>query len=304
MVGQKWRAKEVIMKISFIGLGPMGAAMAHRLHAAGHELTVWNRTQEKARPLVDAGAHLAGTPAEAAAAAEIVVSSLANDHALETVALGGEGIAEGLAKGALHISTSTVSTGLAARLAGVHAGRGQAFVAAPVLGRPPAAEAGKLFVMAAGEAASLARATPVFEVIGQRTFIMGEQPEQASLVKLACNFLIFSTIEQFGEVFALVEKGGVDRAKTFELLTESFFTAPVHKNYGKQILDRAYEPGVKVTLGAKDTKLFLQAGEELSVPLPIASLLRDRFLAAIARGETDMDFTVIARQSAEQAGLK
>jgi 3-hydroxyisobutyrate dehydrogenase-like beta-hydroxyacid dehydrogenase len=291
------------MKIGFVGLGPMGSAMAHRLIKAGHGLTVWNRTADKARPFAEAGARVAGTPAEAAGAAEIVISSVANDAALEAVTLGPEGIAAGLAEGALHVSASTVSMALVQRIASAHAQRRQDFVSAPVLGRPPAAEAGKLFVMAAGTASALERARPVFDVIGQRSFIMGERPEQANLAKLACNFLIFSTIEQFSEVFAVIEKGGVDRGKTFELLTESFFTAPVHKNYGKQILDRDYEAGVKVTLGAKDTKLFLEAGEALAVPLPIASLVRDRFLAAVARGEADMDFTVIARQAAEQAGL-
>jgi 3-hydroxyisobutyrate dehydrogenase-like beta-hydroxyacid dehydrogenase len=291
------------MRIGFVGLGPMGFAMAHRLVEAGHVLTVWNRTPEKARPLAEAGAAVAGTPAEAAGAAEIVISSVANDAALEAVTLGQQGIAAGLAKGALHVSASTVSMALVARLAAAHAARGQEFVAAPVLGRPPAAAAGKLFVMAAGDAAAIDRAAPVLERIGQRIFVMGARPEQANLAKLACNFLIFSTIEQFAEVFALAEKGGVDRTKIFELLTESFFNAPVHRNYGKQILDRAYEAGVKVTLGAKDTKLFLEAGESLAVPLPMASLVRDRFLAAVARGEADMDFTVIARQAAEQAGL-
>jgi len=301
--GRSRSAKENNMKIGFIGLGPMGSAMAHRLLTAGHDLSIWNRTPEKAQGLVAAGAALASTPAEAARAAEIVVSSVANDAALEAVILDKDGVAEGLAAGALHVSASTVSIALAARLAMEHAARGQQFVSAPVLGRPPAAEAGKLFIMAAGEAKAVARAEKVLDVIGQRIFRMGDRPEQANLAKLACNFLIFSTIEQFAEVFALVEKGGVDRAKIFELLTESFFTAPVHKNYGKLILDRAYDPGVKVTLGAKDTKLFLQAGEALSVPLPIASLLRDRFLTAMARGEADLDFTVIARQAAEQAGL-
>ncbi len=291
------------MKIGFLGLGPMGNAMAHRLIAAGHELTVWNRTPQKAQGLVEAGATLANTPAEAARPAEIVITSLANDAALEEVVLGADGVADGLSEAALHVSASTVSMALVARLAEAHAARGQHFVSAPVLGRPPAAEAGKLFIMAAGEGEAVARAETVLNEIGQRVFVVGDKPEQANLAKLACNFLIFSTIEQFAEVFALVEKGGVDRAKIFELLTESFFTAPVHKNYGKLLLDRAYEPGVKVTLGAKDTKLFLQAGEELSVPLPFASLLRDRFVAAVARGEADLDFTVIARQAAEQAGL-
>ncbi len=280
----------------------MGAAMAHRLIGAGHQVTVWNRTPQKAAALVAAGAREAGSPAEAAGAADIVLSSVANDAALEAVALGGGGLVEGLGAG-LHVSMSTVSLGLCVRLAAAHAARGQSFVSAPVLGRPPAAEAGKLFVMAAGEAAAILRAQPVLEAIGQRVFVMGDRPEQANLVKLACNFLIFSTIEQLAEVFALVEKGGVDRAKTFELLTESFFTAPVHKNYGRLILDRAYEPGVPVTLGAKDTKLVLQAGEELAVPLPMASLLRDRFLAAVARGEAGLDFTVIAKQVAELAGI-
>jgi len=277
--------------------------MAHRLIGAGHALTVWNRTQDKTRPLAEAGARVADTPAEAASAAEIVVSSVANDAALEAVTMGPDGVVAGLAEGALHVSASTVSMALVKKIASAHAARGQDFVSAPVLGRPPAAEAGKLFIMAAGDASALVRAAPVFDVIGQRIFVLGAQPALANLAKLACNFLIFSTIEQFSEVFALVEKGGLDRAKIFELLTESFFTAPVHKNYGRQILDRSYEAGVKVTLGAKDTKLFLEAGEALCVPLPMASLIRDRFLAALARGEADMDFTVIARQAAEQAGL-
>jgi 3-hydroxyisobutyrate dehydrogenase-like beta-hydroxyacid dehydrogenase len=304
MVGRGRPAKESIMKIGFIGLGPMGAAMAHRLIKAGHDLSVWNRTPGKAGSLVQAGATVAKTPAESSRQAEIVLSSVANDVALEAVVLGPDGIAEGLSAGALHISASTVSVALVTRLAAAHGARGQDFVSAPVLGRPPAAAAGTLFVMAAGAAAAVARAQAVLNEIGQRVFVLGERPEQANLAKLACNFLIFSTIEQLSEVFALVEKGGLDRAKVFELLTESFFTAPVHKNYGKLILDRAFEPGVKVTLGAKDTKLLLQAGEELSVPLPLASLLRDRFLSAAARGEAELDFTVIARQAAEQAGLE
>ena len=291
------------MRIASIGLGPMGAAMASRLLAAGHELTVWNRSADKAEPLRQAGARVAKTPSEAAHEAEMVLTSLANDDALEAVTLGPDGIASTLPEGALHLSASTISIALAQRLAASHAERRQTYLATPVLGRPPAAAAGKLFVMAAGDAAALARAAPVLEVISQRVFILGDRPEQANLAKLACNFLIFSTIEQFAEVFALIEKGGVDRARMFELLTESFFTAPVHKNYGKQILDRNYEAGVNVGLGAKDTRLALAAGDALGVPLPMASLLRDRFLAAIARGEKDMDFTVIAHQAAEQAGL-
>lgn len=294
------------MRIGMVGLGPMGSAMAQRLLDAQYQLTVWNRTAAKAEPLTAAGARLAASPAEAAQGADIVISSIADDTALEYVAVGPQGVAAGLPRGALHLSTSTISIGLADRLQAVHAERGQVLVSTPVLGRPPAAAEGKLFVMVAGDAAAIERARPVLEVIGQRLFIVGNQPSQANLVKLACNFLIFSTIEQFGEVFALTEKGGVDRAKTFEVLTESFFGAPVHKNYGKLILDRNYSPpgGASVVLGAKDTKLALAAGEDLSVPLPYASILRDRFLSAYARGEKDLDFTVLARQAAEAAGLR
>lgn len=241
--------------------------------------------------------------AEAARGAEFVVSSLADDAASEAVALGEDGLASGMAAGAAHLATSTLSVALANRLAAAHGERGQGFLATPVLERPPAAAAGTLFIMAAGNAALIERALPVLDAMGQRVFVMGGVPRQASLVKLACNFLIFSTIEQFSEVFALLEKAGAAPAVVFEVLTESFFTAPVHKNYGQMILERAFDPpGRTVALGAKDTRL-VAAGVELRVPLPLASLLRDRFVAAGARGEGGLDFTVIARPVLEAAGL-
>ena len=292
------------MDIGFVGLGPMGGAMAGVLLRHGHRLTVWNRTAERAEPLVAAGARRAGTPAEAARG-DIVLTSVANDAAVESVVLGRKGVADGLRAGATHVSTSTISHALSERLAAAHEARGQRYIAAPVLGRPPAAAEGKLFVMAAGEAAAIADARPVLEQLGQRLFVVGERPVQANVLKLCCNFLIFTTIEQIAEVFALGEKSGLDRATIFEVLTESFFGAPVHRNYGKLILDRAYDPpGATVELGAKDTRLVLQAGEALSVPLPLASLVRDRFVSAVARGEAGLDFTVIARQAAEAGGLK
>jgi 3-hydroxyisobutyrate dehydrogenase-like beta-hydroxyacid dehydrogenase len=292
------------MDIGFVGLGPMGSAMAGVLLRHGHRLTVWNRTAERAEPLVAAGARRAGTPAEAARG-DIVLTSVANDAAVESVVLGREGVADGLRASATHVSTSTISHALSERLAAAHEARGQRYIAAPVLGRPPAAAEGKLFVMAAGEAAAIADARPVLEQLGQRLFVVGERPTQANVLKLCCNFLIFTTIEQIAEVFALGEKSGLDRATIFEVLTESFFGAPVHRNYGKLILDRAYDPpGATVELGAKDTRLVLQAGEALSVPLPLASLVRDRFVSAVARGEAGLDFTVIARQAAEAGGLK
>ena len=292
------------MEIGFVGLGPMGSAMAGVLLRHGHRLTVWNRTAEKAKALVAAGARQAATPAEAARG-DIVLTSVANDAAVESVALGPDGVIGGLRAGAIHVGTSTVSHALSERLAEEHAARGQRYVAAPVLGRPPAAAEGKLFVMAAGEPAAVADARPVLEQLGQRLFVVGERPALANVLKLCCNFLIFTTIEQIAEVFALGEKSGLDRATIFEVLTGSFFTAPVHRNYGRLILERAYDPpGATVDLAVKDTRLVLQAGEALSVPMPLASLVRDRFLSAVARGEAGLDFTVIARQAAEAGGLE
>ncbi len=292
------------MDIGVVGLGPMGAAMARTLIRAGHELTVWNRTPEKAEPLLREGARAARTPAEASDR-EAVLTSVADDEALSAVVLGRDGVASGLPRGAAHISTSTISIQLSERLAEAHRERAQAFVAAPVLGRPPAAEAGKLFVIAGGTSAAIDQVRPVLDAIGQRTFVFGEQPRQANLVKLCANFMIFSTIEQLSEVFAICAKGGVDKASVFEFLTNSFYTAPVHKNYGSLIVEEKFDPpGAKVTLGHKDNRLFLAAGEALSVPLPYASVLRDRFLTTIARGEASLDFTVLSRRAREDAGLE
>jgi 3-hydroxyisobutyrate dehydrogenase-like beta-hydroxyacid dehydrogenase len=292
------------MDIGIVGCGPMGSAMARALMRAGHSLTVWNRSPEKAAALAREGARQARTPAEAADR-EAVLTSVANDEALAAVVLDADGVASGLPRGAAHISTSTISLDLADRLTAVHAERGQVFVAAPVLGRPPFAEAGKLFVIAGGAAAAIDQVRPVLESIGQRTFVMGEQPKQAALVKLCANFMIFSTIEQLSEVFAICAKAGLDKASVFEFLTNSFYTAPVHKNYGSLIVDEKFDPpGAKVTLGHKDNRLLLAAGEALRAPLPYASILRDRFLTTIARGEESLDFAVLSRRAREDAGLE
>jgi 3-hydroxyisobutyrate dehydrogenase-like beta-hydroxyacid dehydrogenase len=303
LVEESDKQREASLDLGIVGLGPMGAAMARVLLRAGHKVAVWNRTAEKAEPLVREGALRVNTPAEAADR-EAVLTSLADDDAVAAVVFGPEGVASGLPRGATHISTSTISVQLSARLAEEHAQRGQEFVAAPVLGRPPAAEAGKLFVIAGGTPSAIARVRPALDSIGQRVFVMGETPIEANLVKLCANFMIFSTIEQLGEVFAICSKGGVPQERVFEFLTETFFTAPVHKNYGSLIVQQKFDPpGAKVTLGHKDNRLFLAAGEALSVPLPYASILRDRFLATLARGEAGLDFVVISRRAREDAGL-
>lgn len=292
------------MKVGMIGLGPMGSGMVRSLSRAGHEVVVYNRSRDKAEALAGDGVTVADSPADAAEKTGLVITMLAHDEAVENLVFGADGVLAGLKPGQIHISCSTISVDLATRLEEVHATLRQGFVAAPVLGRPPAAESGQLFVMAAGEAHLLDRVRPVLESLGQKLFLVGDRPFKANLIKLSCNFLIFSTIEQLAEIFALNEKGGVDKATLFDVLTGSFFTAPVHKNYGRIILEQAYDPpGAKIGLGAKDNRLILAAGEELGVPLPMASLLRDRFLATESRGEGDLDFCAIAKRAAEDAGL-
>lgn len=291
------------MDIGLIGAGPMGSGMARTLLRAGHKVTVYNRTRQKAEALAADGATIADSAAEAASCG-IVITMLANDDAVENTVFGADGVLAGLKRGGIHLSSSTISVDLSKRLAEAHQGLGQGFVAAPVLGRPPAAEAGQLFVMAGGDAGLIDRVRPVLTDLGQKLFIAGTEPFQANLMKLCCNFLIFSTIEQLGEVFALGAKGGLEKQTIFEVLTESFFTAPVHKNYGRIIVDQAYDqPGANLGLAAKDNRLFLAAGEELAVPLPFASILRDRFLASEANGDADRDFCVIAERAAKDAGL-
>jgi 3-hydroxyisobutyrate dehydrogenase-like beta-hydroxyacid dehydrogenase len=292
------------MRIGFVGLGPMGVGMAKRLLEAGHELAVFNRTQARADALVEQGARRAGSPAEAARNAEIVLSMLANDDVVAELTLGPDGIAAGLPAGAVHLSCSTISVATSRRLAAAHNEAEQAYGVATVLGRPPAAASGQLFVMLAAAPEIRARVQPVLSAIGQRTFELGDDPARANLVKLSLNFLIFSTIEQMGEVFALNDKGGVPPALVFEIMTNSFFNAPVHRNYGRIIVEEAFDPaGVGMRLAAKDTALLLEAATQLQVPMPMGSLVRDRLLSAIAQGDAELDFAALSRRARIEAGL-
>ena len=291
------------MKIGFIGLGQMGSAMAANLLKAGHDVTVYNRSRDKAEALVGEGAKIAATVAEACGG-EAVFTMLANDDALSAVVHGDGGLLASLSKGAIHISSSTISVALSERLTKEHAAVGQRFVAAPVFGRPEAAAAAKLFVAAAGEPSAVEAVTPLFEAIGQRTFVLGEEPKSANLVKLSGNFLIASVIESLGEAMALVEKGGVDRHQYLDFLTSTLFSAPVYKTYGGLIADRKFKPaGFAAPLGQKDVRLALAAGEALNVPLPLASLLRDRFLTLLAHGGEDLDWSAVGALAAKDAGL-
>ncbi|MGH7072220.1 MAG: NAD(P)-dependent oxidoreductase [Acetobacteraceae bacterium] len=292
------------MRIGFIGLGQMGAGMAASLLRAGHHVTVYNRTPEKAAPLRGEGAIVAASIAEASTG-EAVFTMLADDAALESVTIGDGGIVRHLRAGALHVSSSTISVGLSERLAEAHAMQGSRFVAAPVFGRPDVARLGKLFVIAAGEKRALEAAEPLLAAIGQQTFIVSETPKIANLVKLSGNFLLATVIESLGEAMALVAKAGVDRARYVEILTASVFPAPVYKTYGELIARGKFDPaGFAAPLGQKDLRLVLQAAEELRVPLPLASLLRDRFLTLLAHGGDKLDWSAIGSLAAHDAGLE
>jgi 3-hydroxyisobutyrate dehydrogenase-like beta-hydroxyacid dehydrogenase len=290
------------LRIGFIGLGNMGAAMAANLVKAGHDVTVYNRSRAKVDALAAEGARPADSIADACRG-DVVITMLANDDAVEAVTFGDGGILASLGRGATHVSSSTISVTLSERMTAAHAEAGQLFVAAPVFGRPEAAQAAMLFVVAAGDRATLEAISGVLDAFSQRTFIVSEEPKAANLVKLSGNFLITSVIESLGEAMALIGKAGVDKHQYLDILTSTLFGAPVYKTYGELIAGERFQPaGFAATLGQKDIRLVLAAAEELQVPMPVASLIRDRFLTLLARGGADLDWSAIGALPAWEAG--
>jgi len=292
------------MKVGFIGLGAMGSAMARRLIEAGHELTVYNRTRSRAEELGKLGAQAANTPGEAARGVEAVFTMLADDHALEEMVFGKDGVLSQLQPSKAHISLSTISVALSRRLAAAHGQRRQAYLSAPVFGRPEAAAAAKLFIVVAGPKDQIGKCQPLFDAIGQKTFILGEDAPAANVIKLTGNFLISTVIEALSEASALALKSGIDANQYLEILTNSLFSAPVYRTYGALIASQKFQPvGFKLPLGLKDNRLVLAAAEERAVPMPMASLIRDRFLAAIAEGLSESDWSAISSIAFRDAGL-
>jgi len=291
------------MDLGFIGLGHMGHAMARNLLKTGHRVTVYNRTRSRAEALRSEGALVADSPA-GACAGELVITMLADDRAVEAVVFGDRGILGALRKDAIHVSMSTITVALSERLAEAHRSSGQHYVAAPVFGRPEAAAAAKLFIIAAGAPGALARCQPVFDTLGQRSFVLDETQSAANLVKLSGNFLIASVIECLGETVALMRKSGTDPHRYLEIMTSTLFAAPVYKTYGELIAGERYQPaGFKMLLGLKDIRSILAAAEAKDVPMPVASLVRDHFISGIARGGAELDWSALARVAAENAGL-
>jgi 3-hydroxyisobutyrate dehydrogenase-like beta-hydroxyacid dehydrogenase len=291
------------MKIGFIGLGRMGAGMARNLMRAGHQLIVYNRTLEKTRPFASEGAQVAASPADAAREAKAVFTMLSEDQAVSATVFGKDGIASSLRSGAAHISSSTISTALARKLTGTHRERDQLYLSAPVFGRPEAAEAKKLIVVPAGDPDVIERFRPLLGAIGRATFVAGTEPWQANLIKLCGNFMIASMLEAFAESFATVEKAGIQRQLFLQVISE-LFDSPVYKNYGAAVAEQRFQPaGFALKLGLKDVRLALEAAEELNVPLPMGSLIRDHLLSAMADDQAEWDWSSLALVSERSAGL-
>lgn len=289
------------MKVGFIGLGNMGSGMAGNLLAAGHEVTVYNRTPERAQALIAKGAKAGASIAEACHG-DAVLTMLADDEAVTRVALDAGGIRDSLAAGAIHVGCSTISVALSQRLAQAHAEAGQRYVAAPVFGRPEAAAAARLAVVAAGASDAVTEVRPLLEAIGQKLLVPSQTPADANLIKLSGNFLIATVIEALGEAMALVGKAGIDRQQYLQILTSTLFDAPVFHTYGGLVAEQRFEPaGFAAPLGLKDVRLVLAAGEASRVPLPLASLLRDRFLALLAQGGENLDWSAIGMLAARDA---
>jgi 3-hydroxyisobutyrate dehydrogenase-like beta-hydroxyacid dehydrogenase len=291
-----------LMDVGFIGLGRMGAPMALNLIQAGHRVTVYNRTRSKAEALAAKGAAVADRIADACQG-EALITMLADDTAVERVVFDGDALAA-LGRNAIHVSMSTISVALSERLAEAHGKAGQGYVTAPVFGRPEAAAAAKLFIVAAGADATIARCQELFGAMGQKTFVIGGKPSEANVVKLTGNFLIASVLESLGEAFALIRKSGIDPHRYLDILTGSLFSAPVYQTYGPIIANQRFPAdGFKMSLGLKDIRLALAAADAKMVPMPVASLVRDHFLEGVAQGEGDTDWSGLARLCARHAGL-
>ena len=292
------------MKVGFIGLGRMGQAMATRVLHGGHELIVYNRTRDKALPLGAAGARIADSIADASEGRDVVITMLADDDALEKVARRDAGLLQSLPRAGIHVVMGTHGVDTIRALKQAHQRANQTLVAAPVLGRPDVAAAGQLGIVAAGPADAVNRCRPLFEVIGRRTFDAGREPEGATAIKLANNFALGCAIETMGEAFSLIRKYGVAPQALYDVLTEGLFSAPAYKVYGRIIADESYDQaGFTALLALKDADLVLAAAGVARVPMPSASNLRDRLLSAIAHGDGDKDWAVIAREQARASGL-
>lgn len=284
------------MKIGFIGLGNMGAAIAANLIRGPHEVVVWNRSPDKARPLLDMGAKTAATPRELAADSEVVFSMLADDAALRTVLDGDEGLLAGLAAGAIHVSLSTIGVAAADAAAAGHAARRQGYISAPVFGRPAAAASAKLFIVAAGDPVDLLRVQEPFKAISQGVFTVGDKPSSANVIKLCGNFMILAAIESLAEAMALADRSGVLKRQLLDVLCGTLFDTPLYRIYGPILIEGNFRPaGFAAPLGLKDMRLVGAAAEAADLSMPFLDVLDAQLQKTIAREGSDIDWSGIAK---------
>lgn len=290
------------MKVGFIGLGAMGSAMASNLVAAGHNVTVWNRSEAATEKLASLGAKAARTP-DRAVQGDVLHSMLSNDQAVRELFLE-SGLLDAMDPGTVHVNHATISVALARQLAEEHAKRGIEYVAAPVFGRPDVAAAGKLNILVAGKPAAIEKATSTLQVMAGKLWPMGEAPERANVVKLAGNFMIVTAIESMAEASTLARAYGVSATDFIELMTSTLFASPVYQIYGKAIAEQRFTPpGFALPLGLKDVMLAQDAGHGERVPMPLAGVLRESLLEALADGAEGMDLAALAQVSARRANL-
>lgn len=293
------------IRVGFIGLGQMGLFMAQNILKAGFPLWVYNRTKEKAAPLLEQGGKWAASPAELSAQCDILISMVANDDALNEIVEGPSGILHSSKKPAIHISMSTVSPGLSASLEKKHQEKGIAFLAAPVTGRPERAKEGTLWIFLAGDPKAKKTATPVLETMSVKIFDLGERSSQASLFKLCNNFMVLGLIETFSEVATLLEKGGISSEKAVEIWGSSLFDAPVFHMYAPMVCKRDFEEGgFALNLGLKDIRLLQVCADQAQVPMPFLSELHEKLLASMNLGREKFDWLAITLLTRELAGLK
>jgi len=289
--------------IGFIGLGKMGAGMAANLLAGGFELSVYNRSADKAVSLLEQGAEWSASPAQAVKPDGIAVTMLANDQAVDEVVCGEKGLLKALGNGGIHLSMSTLSPETSRRLAALHRAHGAEYLAAPVFGRPDAAAARKLWICLSGEAGARTRVKPLLEMMGQGIFEFGDDPGAANVVKLAGNFMIAAAIESMSEAAVLAEKSGIAPEALFGMLGQTIFACPIYQNYGRLIGSGNYQAGFKLALGYKDMQLTRNEAGRVQVPLPLLDLLHRRLLSGMAKGRGEMDWGALALGAREDAGL-
>ena len=283
------------LKASFIGLGSMGSPMAFNLLKQGVELGVYNRSKEKATPLVEAGAKLLNHPSDAFKHAPIVFSMVANDQALEAITESADGLLENAYPGCIHVSSSTVAPATTHKLMLKHKEKGVLFVSAPVFGRPDAAARQELWICMAGDDAAKKKVQPLLSMMGKKIYDFGDKPEAANAVKLAGNFMILSVIEMLSEAFAFVQKSGVKPEQLHTFLTETLFPSPVFQNYGKLIMQQKFSPaGFKLALGLKDINLFLNTAKSLDLSSHFAQELQKLLLISLDKGREEMDWSAIS----------